>query len=229
MPTLPFRFGDWTPPPALAAIPGTSIAWVADHGTDAAGLLLSQFQGRPRIEAFLRALLAGVQDLDDGIYQVLIGIWIDGAEGVQLDELGEILALPRAGWPDTTYRTFLRAQVLVYRSEGTWPDIVGLLAALGVTKGLTFILDSGVAEMRITIGELLTGGVFVQDVYRMVVAAKPAGVRLMFTYPTIALDHAFTLSTTTSAVASSTLGLGDSVAGGIGGLLDGLLATTEAA
>lgn len=229
MPSFPHRFGDWTPPEPLRELEGTPIAWVEDHGDDAVALLLSQFQGKPRIEALVRAYLAGVQDLHDAIYQVLIGIWIDGAEGVQLDGIGEILGLPRSGWTDTTYRVFLRAQVLVLRSHGTWPDMVGILRVIGVTLALTSVADSGIAAMRVALGELLDGDVLPADVYRLLLAAKPAGVRLTVEYPTVGAEDSFTWADADVDQADDRLGWPSDDAASDGGLWAGELVSTVTA
>lgn len=228
MPTLPYRFGDWTPPPGLAAIDGTSITWLANMGDDGIALLLSQFQNKPRIVAFLRSLLAGVQDLSDAIYQVLIGIWLDSAEGVQLDEIGVILDTPRRGWTDPAYRAILRAQIIVYRSLGGWPDFAAIMAALGVTLALTSIAEPGIAAARATLGELITTPISPADIFRMLVAAKPASVRFTVTYPTAPIASSFAFCDTTPTSSPSTA-FGDAIAGGIGGRWAGLLASTGVA
>jgi hypothetical protein len=228
MPTLPFHFGDWTPPPALASIDGTSVSWIANHGDDGVALLLSQFKNKPRIEAFLRAVLAGVQDLDDGIFQVLIGIWIDGAEGVQLDGIGEILDLPRGGWTDSTYRTFLRAQILVYRSLGTWPDTAGILRVIGVTLALATFDEPGIAAARVILGELLLAPLLAADVFRVCAAAKPASVRFTLEFPTVDVAESFTWADADVVQPDALRGWSDDVLD-IGGRWADELTTSEAA
>jgi hypothetical protein len=225
--TLPFEFGDWTPPPALAAIAGTPLAWESSVGDDGVELLISQFRDKPRIGAFLRGLLAAVQDLEDATWSVLIGIWLDTAEGVTLDELGVIVNLPRAGWGDDTYRLYLKAQVLVLRSDGSWPALVAILSAIGITLSVTSIDEPGMAEMRVTLGELLDGDVLPADVNALLVAAKPGGVRFRLEYPTAALTDAFTFASGDVDETDAARGFADD-GETAGGFLDGDERTTEA-
>jgi hypothetical protein len=227
--TFPFAFpgGAYEPIAGYETIAGTSLAWVPDHGDLGVELLLWQFRDKPRLEALLRGLLDGVQDLDDGVWAVMTERWLDTAIGEQLDGLGQIVDLARTGWADETYRALLRAQVLVLRSSGTWRDLLGILDVLGLTLTLVRTAEPGIATFQIAIGEPLDRDIAADDVYRLLERAKPAGVRFTFIYPTTSIATSFTLASNDAVEASDALGLGDAVAAGVGGYLAGLLATTE--
>lgn len=221
--TFPWRFGGYAPPDDLFSIEGTSLAWTEDHPGEGADLLLLEFKDKPRIEAYLRAMLAGVQDLEDGIYQVLTERWLDTAVGAQLDRLGQILDLGRAGWPDEIYRTLLRAQILAYKSEGTWPDLLAIVKVVGFDLTLTAISEWYPAGIRVELGEAPGEAIEADDLFNLLERARAGGVRLEFIWPVDDPSESFTFDLDTTPDQDDAMGFGDSVAGGIGGTLSGVL------
>lgn len=234
MPTIPvelgFTLGDWMPPPALASIAGTSLAWRSSIAADGVARLISEFRGKPRIKALLWGLLAAVQDAEDAKWQVLTGIWLDTAEGVQLDGLGVLLDLERAGWSDDTYRAYLKAKILVLRSDASGPALIAILSAIGVTLELATLERSGMAAIRLTLDELLDEEIEPADVFAMLSHATAAGVRFTLEFPTVELTDAFTWADGDVDQADTRRGWPtDDSAFVDGGYWNGELATTEAA
>jgi hypothetical protein len=187
--TYPLGWGEYAPLDHVRAIEGTSLAWTESHCENAKALLLPQFRDKPRLEGVLCKLAGGVQDLSNAAWQVLTETLLDSALGLQLDELGGIIGLPRQGWPNETYRTLLRAWVLVLSSAGTNADHIAILDRLGIE--LVAIDRTGMAEFRVVLGEPLADPITPALVFRFLVAAKSGGVRLTFEYPTVELDEAF--------------------------------------
>lgn len=192
--TLRTTFGDYYPPPALREVEGTPMRWtesIADRGE---ARLISFFRSKPRVVAFLRAVLgAAIQDAHDAAYQLLTERWIDTSIGAQLDRLGELVDLPRGGWPDETYRQLLRAQVLVLRSNGRWPDLLAILHAVGATATGLQVSDSGPAGARIvTIDDFDAGSIGGYAIASLLRRAKAVGVRLTFDHPGGSLADSFT-------------------------------------
>ncbi len=222
-------FIEYTPGPDLEALEGTTLEWTASHGDAGVALLLMQFKGKPLMEATVRALLAGVQDLEDATWQVLTERWLDTAIGEQLDLLGSIVGLGRRGWTDSTYRTLIRAQILVLRSSGTWPELFAILEALGVTLTLTTIVESYPAAITITLGEYLDGDIAAAEVFDRVDAARSATVRFVLEFPVSELADTFAFAdddAASSEVADAARGWGDD-AGATGGQLVDSLANSE--
>jgi hypothetical protein len=225
--SLPLHFG-WRAP-RVESLEGTAVQRIEDHGDDGVDLLLPQFKGKERIEAILRALLAGVQDVDDAIWQVLSERGLDWGVGVQLDAIGRMIDLPRTGWHDDTYRVFLRAHLLVLRSNGRWPEILAILEALGLDLSLLATSEPGTAEFRIVTDEYLDGDVAPEDVYRLIARAKGAGIRFVLEYPASELADAFTFSSDEDDVEADAARGWANDAQTAGGVLGGSLATSEAA
>lgn len=226
--TLPWRFGDWSPPAALETVEGTPLAWIPDHGELGASLLIDQFRDRTRVVAMLRALLAGVTDLDDACWQCLTERWLDTALGVQLDALGWRLDLPRLGWGEETYRLLLRAQVLTLRSQGTWPDTFGILDVLGFALSLVSIQEPARAAMLVLLGEPFADEIEAASVFRFLARAKPAGVRFVLEHPSGDAVDALTWADADAELADATRGWGDDD-GTTGGVMEYEHATTEVA
>lgn len=225
--SLTWRFGDYRPPPAIRELEGTGMRWtesIADRGQSR---LLSQFREMPRIVGYLRSVLgAGVQDLHDAMYQALTERWIDTSIGAQLDRLGWLLDLPRAGWPDETYRQLLRAQVLVLRSAGTWRDVGKILRALSIDVTGGIFEDSGTAASTVhLVHDLEDGSIRSKLVFWLLNRAKPAAVRFELVHATTAPEASAILSHLTDDL-SDELGAGHTADDGVGGLAAGVWAST---
>lgn len=223
---LPWSFGGYAPPAeSLATLEGTSLAWQSDHPQAAKDLLISRFRKLPRFTALLGAILAGVQELEDVIWQVLVGRWIDTAEGVQLDLLGTILNYPRKGWPDETYRKLLRGAAVALSSDGTWPSMFAVMEAVEVTLAVITVDEPDMAEMRLVVNEPMATGIAL-GIYNLLRKAHPVGVRILMEYFVDADSEIFTFSDTLSTIqTSATLGYGwsgDATTGGhYAGAFDG--------
>lgn len=225
--SLSWRFGDYRPPPALRTVEGTPMAWtdsIADRGVSR---LLDEFRTKPRIVAMLRALIgAGVQDLHDTAYRMLVSRWIDSALGAQLDRLGWVLAMPRSGWPDETYRRILRVQILVLRSDGSVPAMLAILAAIGATLAGVQFRDEGIAAATVrTVDDFDATNIPSKFVAWALIRAKASAVRLLVEHPGGELAESFTFSATSSPVRDLELGAGDTLDDTIGGVLSGVHAS----
>ena len=227
-----YTLADPTPAAAAPASPpleGTDLAQVLDHCEDGKALLIGQFR-KPRIEAMACAMLDSVQQLDDAIWQVLVGRSLDAAVGVQLDMIGWFVDLPRRGWTDDAYRLLLGAQILTLRSDGSWPALLGILEVLAVTMTLVRAYDDPPAAGRVVLGEPLDAAITATDVMGFLSRAKLGGVRLVMEYPVEAIAATFTLSDSDDGtVIDVVLGLGDTDDPGVGGALAGVIASSEAA
>lgn len=110
-------------------IPDRDISHV-DQGLS---LLLAQFKGRPRIQAWAKAYLRQCQLLEDAIYDVLIQRLIDNAVGVQLDTIGKIVGELRSGMNDATFKIFITARIRINRSRGNTEDVLDVVAIITTT------------------------------------------------------------------------------------------------
>jgi len=68
---------------------------IINHGDTGEDKLVTQFKEAANLIAFIRALLKGSDDLETVFNDLLDNRWIDTAEGVQLDNIGEIVGQER--------------------------------------------------------------------------------------------------------------------------------------
>lgn len=190
------------------------LAWQGDLAGDGVGLLLAQFQ-KPNIETLLRALSVAAQDIENAAWAVLTERWLTNALGAQLDRIGGLLDLARAGWDDDTYRGLLLTQVLVLRSSGTWPDLFGVLSALGLTLSLVTHTEHYPAAMLVVLSEVPS--IDGEYVFRLLDASRPAGVRLVLEVPMSALADALTFADADDPTADAARGWAtdDGATGGV--------------
>lgn len=110
---------------------------VDDHVADGLSLLISRFADKERFRDFVAAFLRPKQDLEDALWDVVTKFGlvevVDGqgfAEGVFLDAIGKIVGEAREGLADAAYVLRLRARIATNRSNGTIPELSGILRLL---------------------------------------------------------------------------------------------------
>ena len=102
--------------------------------------LLEQFRGKPKIAAFQRAIARQLGELYAFFYEIYTKQWINQAEGIQLDGIGNIVDLSRADalvWAamagqnvpmeDDLYRLYLWFKIFLNTSDGTYSDVARTL------------------------------------------------------------------------------------------------------
>ena len=102
--------------------------------------LIEQFKGKPNMQVFNRAVARQLEEVYAFFYELSVLRWLDEAEGVQLDGIGNIVDLSRTDaliWSsaaglnvpmdDDLYRLYLRFKIFLNTSEATYKDIVRTL------------------------------------------------------------------------------------------------------
>lgn len=137
--------------------------------------LLERFKGRPKIEALLRIFLERVQHIDDVIYDLYTGMWLDNAVGEQLDSLGWIVGESRASRSDYIYRLWIRARIKINRANGKVSDTLEVLRLLVEPTALVEYLPEYPAAYRVRVTGTTADASTVSAIIQQV---KPAGVGL---------------------------------------------------
>jgi len=191
-----------------------------DHEAEALALLLYQFQGKARVEAFAAAPALQVQDLEAAAFGVHFERFLDTATGVQLDTLGAIVREERRGSSDTLFRNRIRVRILINRSNGRVPEILAILVLFEGTlaPGVFVISEPPPAAMVLEQRELPVNPY--AEIITVLRAIKAGGVRLDYVIATTigALDSMFFGTSITSPFLSPAQGLGsvyDPAAGGV--------------
>ncbi len=192
-----------------------------DHAGLALTRPLTEYQGLPRFEAYLTAIVNLIQPLEDLGWQLLQERYLDdlsttpagtGAIGEQLDGLGEIVGEPRNDKEDEEYRTFLRVRILVNNSDGKMEQLIDILELIEFET--IKIKEKFPAHLNVYVTE----AVYPLETARFMGEAKAAGVSLHFIFTGQAAADTFSLSSSyNSKETSATTGLGytkDGVTGG---------------
>jgi hypothetical protein len=190
------------------------------HVVEGIARLIEQYKGKPRMEAWLSSYLKQVQEAEDACWQLLTERNVDTAIGSQQDVLGKLLGRPRRGLADPEYKTVLRAQTLVNRSQGTPDDLIGVLAIMAEDAGETAVItitENFPAAITVTLASDI-GSVDPDLVFEMLNLARGQGIWLnfVFTYSPIATAFIFG-GTATGDDASTTQGFGNTEVPGNGG------------
>ena len=88
---------------------------IESHVADGLDRLVVALQGATNLKKMLAIFLEEVQKIEDVMVDIRPSVLFNltDAIGVQLDQLGALLGLPREGWDDDTYRLYLRTQSLL--------------------------------------------------------------------------------------------------------------------
>ena len=99
----------------------------ADITSLASERLTSVFQGKQNIENVLKTFTDYLNELDNGIHDLLNYRGISSSVGVQLDLIGKIVEEPRLGKSDDDYRQALYLKAISNNSEGSPEDLLASL------------------------------------------------------------------------------------------------------
>jgi len=153
---------------------------------DAVGKLIDQFKGQANVEALIRAWAQQSQDVETAAFYLLDMTTLSSAAGAQLDGLGRIVGVERAGRTDDDYRVRIGAQILLNNASGTIEDLLQLAVALGGTT--TTLTEFYPAKIEIESASPIVNGL---EIGRVTGLAKPAGVGRWFTWFESAIPFLF--------------------------------------
>lgn len=186
-----------------------AIRQITDHATLARARLATQFRGTVSHGAVLDAVSRQVQQIEEAFTDLLTLVVISGSSGMQLDNLGRILGRERAGTTDVAYRAFLRAQILLNRSSGTVPEILGILGLVlsayngNAIEGRAYQPAALLMRIRNAIGTLDP-----TILATLLQRARVAGVRGLLEWASFADGEGFRCSSAWTAAHSTTLNAG---------------------
>ena len=138
-----------------------------------------RWRNKADLDAWTKTYLKQLQDLEDAIFEVILGRILDNAIGVQLDIIGKLVGQPRTDASDDRYRTLISARIRINRSSGTPEDLIGVAVLLLATNGESFKLrEEPPAQVRITVLDELQSSD--PDLFHSLLnSARAAGVRLL--------------------------------------------------
>lgn len=147
----------------------------ADHEALMIANLLSQFQESPRFQAFIKALAAGVQQLEDEIDDLITLRAFDVATDAALDQWATIVGEQRTGLTDTEFRRFIAAKILINNSGGTPEELIAILSTMTGASAAHQNLYPANYQMSVSSGTGYSAAVL-RRIGRAMELARPAGI-----------------------------------------------------
>ena len=98
------------------------------------------------------------QEVEDALYQLLTERYLDKAIGTQLDVLGEIVDVERAGLSDGVYRTRIRFKIGQNTSGGTLDDLIRIFKILTLAD-LVYINEYQYAKIALGFGSNISDAI----------------------------------------------------------------------
>lgn len=127
----------------------------------------------------LICLVTPAQDIENAYQQLLTLRGINTAVGVQLDQVGSLVGQARLGLDDDDYRRYIRARIVVNRSNGKYEQLIQICrlvindpaATVSVQRaGTATVVATIDGPLSIDIAEILAA---------LLEQAKAAGVRIL--------------------------------------------------
>lgn len=203
-----------------------SLTHITNHYELAVARLPSAYRERPRYLAWLAAYCAKVQEIEDVVWDIIVGRMLqnDPADDL-LAKLANLVQQPSWGLTDAEWRLMVRARILSLRSHGRRRDLIAVAKALWP---LTLTPDVWVFDMVPAAVLLIPQAAYVLDPYIMydffLAPAVAAGVRLQFIYFPVFPSGTLMLSDSSGVyVPEEAQYLSDSSAAFTGGLLAGAI------
>jgi len=117
-----------------------------DHVGEARDRLPGQFANATNLKLLISALVGpsnpttwGIQELENVLYQLITEMWLDDADGAQLDVLGVILGRSRLEASDDEYSDRLRLQIVINTSKGLPETLIAIVDTLtGASVGVHY-------------------------------------------------------------------------------------------
>lgn len=110
---------------------------ISDHYERANALLASQFrdtlpgEAKNNMQKLLKGLIDSMQEIDNQNQELIFERFLQTAQGVQLDGIGQIVGLARVpGQTDQSYREDIQFQIFINQSNGTPEEAIQILKYL---------------------------------------------------------------------------------------------------
>jgi hypothetical protein len=105
-------------------------------------LLYTEFLNAFRMQALVQGWAAGVQQLEDELWDLQLSGTLDGSFGAAQDDWGMLVGLARLGLSDDAYSGFIAAQAIANAGSGLHDELVAMGEAMGAASVYTYTLTS---------------------------------------------------------------------------------------
>lgn len=174
------------------------------------------------VEQFLASIVAVFQTTEDTLQQMIVGLTIDDAIGVQLDMLGDLVGRPRNGvTDDEIYRRMIRAQTVTNNSDGVMEDLIKVADLIVYDVNAVYRINNhGVAALTMTLEGVIVSLELAQLLLTFLRRAVSGGVRLVLEYWPVDESEMFSFESFVPGGGTGK-GWGSSLDADVGGVLAG--------
>jgi hypothetical protein len=153
---------------------------IPDHAQQAIARLPSQFAQSITLQALITALCGPQQVLEQTLYDTLTLRRISTADGVQLDNIGQILNVPRNGLTDANYQVALRGAASVLGQSGEPETLISTYEKIwGASLVQLFEIEPATVQLSAQTVNDTQSSSFDAQVRLALTSAKAAGVQLI--------------------------------------------------
>ena len=103
---------------------------ITDHVLQVVGNLLWQYRDSPKLVELVSIFAIEIQDLEDLYDDLFDKRYLDGAEGVQLDNYGKIVGWSRQGLSDDDFRKLIKVGIATNQTDGQVDEITYIISRL---------------------------------------------------------------------------------------------------
>lgn len=150
-------------------------------------LLIRQYADSTKLKALVCALIDPIQSIEtatNAVYSQVLNI--DAAAGVHLDLIGRIVREARNGLSDYVYRRAIKTRILINRSQGRIPDLIGIVRTFeemndgngAPVDADAYVRVTDVPPARTEVRVISTPANVPREVHKRVRQAKAGGVSL---------------------------------------------------
>jgi len=144
--------------------------------SDALGNLIEVLKYKAKVSAVITALVEQLQELDNEYISLSINRWLNNAEGVQLDGIGDIIGELREGWSDADYLNALKTRIVILLGNGTTNDIIQLVTEF-IDDMVVEIVDDFPAGFILKLKSPVEPSFDANKLKSYIIKVKPLGVR----------------------------------------------------
>jgi len=184
------------------------------HTAQALSRLIEFWRGKPNLAGWLSDYIDEIQELENVVWDVIVGRLPDYAEGVQLDVLGAIVGERRNGLGDAAFRVRIKARIRINQSFGTPKDVIEVLQLIDPAP--FHVVEYGIAAFTVYYDTPPANDAVASQIHGIVKETRAAGVGATVRIPTSATRGArygYAFSGTNAHI-----GFGYAASGTFGGL-----------
>lgn len=138
-------------------------------------------ENNPQLAALLTSYTDEVQELENAIWDVIVGRLTDYAEGVQLEALGHIVGQKRDGLGDAAYRAHIKARIRINQSFGQPQDVIAVIRLVDTVS--FHLAEFPVAAFHVWFDEPPTNASIGHELPKLIKQTRAAGVSGLVSFP----------------------------------------------